>query len=134
MRPGAARSAMTAVGASQNAPKAVAAESVSATIVSVQCVKTTYGLTNDHVYLTFGSGGRVPGQKGHSIDTGEVWSPNYTIKGRGSVQVMLMQYSILTASFEIGAITINTGDTPGRFTKTLDGDGGRYVVTYYIKE
>ena len=114
-------------------PEPAATGGLTATILSVKCLATTYGPTGDHVYLLLTPGARIPGEKGHAIDTGEVWAPNHTIKTNGKVQVELMQYSIITASFEIGAFTISPGDTPGRFSKTLTGDGGKYVVTYEIK-
>jgi len=122
-------------GSGGNAQAAPAANSngVNAKIISVQCVSTTFGLGNDHVYLTFSTGGRLPDSAGHNIDTGEVWSPNYPLKSDGPIDVRLMEYSIIGSSSQIGDFTVGADSGTGRFTKTLEGRGGRYIVTYEVR-
>lgn len=105
------------------------------TNVRVDCVKLTGRLglgLPDQLFLRFNTGQRFPEGKSdiYSIKKGESWVVNQSFDFDQPVSLQLREFDDIGGSDNIG--TIDLGDTPGTFTRTLDGDASDYRVTYTL--
>ena len=105
------------------------------TNVRVDCVKLTGRLglgLPDQLFLRFNTGQRFPGGKSdiYSIKKGESWAVNQSFEFDQPVSLQLREFDDIGGSDNIG--TIDLGEPPGTFTKTLDGDASDYRVTYTL--
>jgi hypothetical protein len=105
------------------------------TNVRVDCVKLTGRLglgLPDQLFLRFNTGQRFPEGKSdiYSIKKGESWAVNQSFEFDQPVSLQLREFDDIGGSDNIG--TIDLGDTPGTFTRTLDGDASDYRVTYTL--
>ena len=103
--------------------------------ISVECVKLTGRLglgLPDQLFLRFNTGQRFPEGKSdiYSIKKGESWAVNQSFEFDQPVSLQLREFDDIGGSDNIG--TIDLGDTPGTFTRTLDGDASDYRVTYTL--
>lgn len=103
--------------------------------VRVECVKLTGRLglgLPDQLFLRFNTGQRFPEGKSEifSIKKGESWVVNQSFDFDQPVSFQLREFDDIGGSDNIG--TIDLGDTPGTFTKTLNGDASDYRVTYTV--
>ena len=140
-KPGAASSPMTTAPVTMIAmtePAAAArpaARKFTLTNVRVDCVKLTGRLglgLPDQLFLRFNTGQRFPEGKSdiYSIKKGESWAVNQSFEFDQPVSLQLREFDDIGGSDNIG--TIDLGDTPGTFTRTLDGDASDYRVTYTL--
>ena len=118
-------------------PPATAASARKFTLsnIRVECVKLTGRLglgLPDQLFLRFNTGQRFPEGKSdiYSIKKGESWIVNDMFEFDQSVSFQLREFDDIGGSDNIG--TIDIGDAPGTFTKTLDGDASDYRVTYTL--
>jgi uncharacterized caspase-like protein len=118
-------------------PPATAASARKFTLsnIRVECVKLTGRLglgLPDQLFLRFNTGQRFPEGKSdiYSIKKGESWVVNDSFEFDQSVSFQLREFDDIGGSDNIG--TIDIGDAPGTFTKTLDGDASDYRVTYTL--
>ncbi len=105
------------------------------TNVRVDCVKLTGRLglgLPDQLFLRFNTGQRFPEGKSdiYSIKKGESWAVPQSFEFDQPVSLQLREFDDIGGSDNIG--TIDLGDTPGTFTRTLDGDASDYRVTYTL--
>jgi len=103
--------------------------------VRVECVKLTGRLglgLPDQLFLRFNTGQRFPEGKSeiYSIKKGESWVVPESFEFDQPVSFQLREFDDIGGSDNIG--TIDLGDAPGTFTKTLDGDASDYKVTYTL--
>lgn len=103
--------------------------------VRVECVKLTGRLglgLPDQLFLRFNTGQRFPEGKSeiYSIKKGESWVVPESFEFDQSVSFQLREFDDIGGSDNIG--TIDIGDAPGTFTRTLDGDASDYRVTYTL--
>ncbi|WP_447756303.1 caspase family protein [Sphingopyxis fribergensis] len=101
----------------------------------VECVKLTGRLglgLPDQLFLRFNTGQRFPEGKSdiYSIKKGESWVVPENFEFDQPVSFQLREFDDIGGSDNIG--TIDIGDTPGTFTRTLDGDASDYRVTYTL--
>jgi len=140
-KPGVAASPMTTapvtmVAMKSPAPAApAAARKFTLTNVRVECVKLTGRLglgLPDQLFLRFNTGQRFPEGKSeiYSIKKGESWVVPQSFEFDQPVSFQLREFDDIGGSDNIG--TIDLGDTPGTFTRTLDGDASDYRVTYTL--
>jgi hypothetical protein len=103
--------------------------------IRVEAVKLTGRLglgLPDQLFLRFNTGERFPEGKSEifSIKRGESWAVDRIFAFDQPVSFQLREFDDIGGSDNIG--TIDLGDTPGTFTKTLDGDASDYRVTYTL--
>ncbi|WP_428627985.1 caspase family protein [Sphingopyxis sp.] len=103
--------------------------------VRVECVKLTGRLglgLPDQLFLRFNTGQRFPEGKSdiYSIKKGESWAVNQSFEFDQPVSLQLREFDDIGGSDNIG--TIDIGEAPGTFTRTLDGDASDYRVTYTL--
>ena len=103
--------------------------------VRVECVKLTGRLglgLPDQLFLRFNTGQRFPEGKSevYSIKKGENWVVPESFEFDQPVSFQLREFDDIGGSDNIG--TIDLGDAPGTFTRTLDGDASDYRVTYTL--
>ncbi|MDO9370452.1 MAG: caspase family protein [Sphingopyxis sp.] len=103
--------------------------------VRVECVKLTGRLglgLPDQLFLRFNTGQRYPEGKSdiYSIKKGESWVVPESFEFDQPVSFQLREFDDIGGSDNIG--TIDLGETPGTFTRTLDGDASDYRVTYTL--
>ena len=103
--------------------------------VRVDCVKLTGRLglgLPDQLFLRFNTGQRFPEGKSeiYSIKKGESWVVPQSFDFDQPVSFQLREFDDIGGSDNIG--TIDLGDAPGTFTKTLGGDASDYRVTYTL--
>ena len=84
------------------------------------------------LFLRFNTGQRFPEGKSdiYSIKKGESWVVDQSFEFDQPVSFQLREFDDIGGSDNIG--TIDLGDTPGTFTRTLDGDASDYRVTYTL--
>ena len=134
--PGAVIPPVTMVAMKAPAPAArPAARKYTLSNVRVECVKLTGRLglgLPDQLFLRFNTGQRFPEGKSeiYSIKKGESWVVNQSFEFDQPVSLQLREFDDIGGSDNIG--TIDLGDTPGTFTRTLDGDASDYRVTYTL--
>jgi uncharacterized caspase-like protein len=126
--------AIAAAAAAAPAP-ASAARKFTLSNVRVECVKLTGRLglgLPDQLFLRFNTGQRFPEGKSEifSIKKGESWAVPGNFEFDQPVSFQLREFDDIGGSDNIG--TIDIGDAPGTFTKTLDGDASDYKVTYTL--
>lgn len=112
-----------------------AARRFNLTNVRVECIKLTGRLglgLPDQLFLRFNTGQRFPEGKSeiYSIKKGESWAVNQSFEFDQPVSLQLREFDDIGGSDNIG--TIDLGETPGTFTRTLDGDASDYRVTYTL--
>ena len=140
-KPGAATSPMTTAPVTMVAmtqPGATArpaARKFTLSNIRVEAVKLTGRLglgLPDQLFLRFNTGERFPEGKSEifSIKRGESWAVPQSFEFHQPVSFQLREFDDIGGSDNIG--TIDLGDTPGTFTKTLDGDASDYRVTYTL--
>lgn len=140
-KPGAAASPMMTAPVTMTAmtePAAAArpaARKFTLTNVRVDCVKLTGRLglgLPDQLFLRFNTGQRFPEGKSeiYSIKRGESWAVPQRFEFDQPVSLQLREFDDIGGSDNIG--TIDLGDAPGTFTRTLDGDASDYRVTYTL--
>lgn len=125
---------MTAMAAPAAVPRPPARK-FTLTNVRVECVKLTGRLglgLPDQLFLRFNTGQRFPEGKReiYSIKKGESWVVDQSFEFDQPVSFQLREFDDIGGSDNIG--TIDLGDTPGTFTRTLDGDASDYRVTYTL--
>jgi len=103
--------------------------------IRVECVKLTGRLglgLPDQLFLRFNTGQRFPEGKSeiYSIKKGESWVVPQSFDFDQPVSFQLREFDDIGGSDNIG--TIDLGDAPGTFTKTLGGDASDYRVTYTV--
>ncbi|MBO9694964.1 MAG: caspase family protein [Sphingopyxis sp.] len=103
--------------------------------IRIECVKLTGRLglgLPDQLFLRFNTGQRFPEGKSeiYSIRKGESWVVPERFEFDQPVSFQLREFDDIGGSDNIG--TIDIGDAPGMFTKTLDGDASDYKVTYTL--
>lgn len=103
--------------------------------IRVEAVKLTGRLglgLPDQLFLRFNTGERFPEGKSEifSIKSGESWAVPQSFEFDQPVSFQLREFDDIGGSDNIG--TIDLGDTPGTFTRTLDGDASDYRVTYTL--
>ncbi len=103
--------------------------------VRVEAVKLTGRLglgLPDQLFLRFNTGERFPegSREIFSIKRGESWVVDRNFAFEQPVSFQLREFDDIGGSDNIG--TVDIGDTPGTFTKTLDGDASDYKVTYTL--
>ncbi|SEH12071.1 Uncharacterized protein, contains caspase domain [Sphingopyxis sp. YR583] len=116
-------------------PPAAASRKFILSNIRVECVKLTGRLglgLPDQLFLRFNTGQRFPEGKSeiYSIKRGESWVVPESFAFDQPVSFQLREFDDIGGSDNIG--TIDIGDTPGTFTKTLDGDASDYRVTYMV--
>lgn len=116
-------------------PAATSARKFVLSNVRVECVKLTGRLglgLPDQLFLRFNTGQRFPEGKSeiYSIRKGESWVVPDSFEFEQPVSFQLREFDDIGGSDNIG--TIDIGDAPGTFTKTLDGDASDYRVTYTL--
>lgn len=124
----------TSIAAAAPAP-AAANRKFTLSNVRVECVKLTGRLglgLPDQLFLRFNTGQRFPEGKSeiYSIKKGESWVVPESFDFDQPVSFQLREFDDIGGSDNIG--TIDIGDAPGTFTKTLDGDASDYKVTYTL--
>lgn len=140
-KPGAATSPMTTAPVTMVAmtqPGATArpaARKFTLSNIRVEAVKLTGRLglgLPDQLFLRFNTGERFPEGKSEifSIKRGESWAVPQSFEFHQPVSFQLREFDDIGGSDNIG--TIDLGDTPGTFAKTLDGDASDYRVTYTL--
>lgn len=104
------------------------------TIGSVTANSTTLGFGGDEIFLLFSDGTRFPasGDSYQEIDDGQVWRPNASATTSGGISVDLREWDSFNASDVIGNLAIEANRAPGRYTATLRGDGGDYLIEYSV--
>lgn len=112
-----------------------AARKFTLTNVRVEAVKLTGRLglgLPDQLFLRFNTGQRFPEGKSeiYSIKKGESWVVDQNFEFDQPVSFQLREFDDIGGSDNIG--TIDLGETPGTFTRTLDGDASDYRVTYTL--
>ena len=117
------------------ATPASAARKFTLSNVRVECVKLTGRLglgLPDQLFLRFNTGQRFPEGKSdiYSIKKSESWVVPENFEFDQPVSFQLREFDDIGGSDNIG--TIDIGDTPGTFTRTLDGDASDYRVTYTL--
>ncbi len=125
---------VTSIAAATAAP-ASAARRFTLSNVRVECVKLTGRLglgLPDQLFLRFNTGQRFPEGKSeiYSIKKGESWVVPESFEFDQPVSFQLREFDDIGGSDNIG--TIDLGDAPGTFTRTLDGDASDYKVTYTL--
>ena len=125
----------TAVATAAPPPAAAVARKFILSNVRVECVKLTGRLglgLPDQLFLRFNTGQRFPEGKSeiYSIRKGENWVVPERFEFDQPVSFQLREFDDIGGSDNIG--TIDIGDAPGTFTKTLDGDASDYKVTYTL--
>lgn len=134
--PGAVIPPVTMVAMKAPAPAArPAARKYTLSNVRVECVKLTGRLglgLPDQLFLRFNTGQRFPEGKSeiYSIKKGESWVVPQSFEFDQPVSFQLREFDDIGGSDNIG--TIDLGDAPGTFTKTLGGDASDYRVTYTV--
>lgn len=134
--PGAVIPPVTMVAMKTPAPAArPAARKFTLSNIRVECVKLTGRLglgLPDQLFLRFNTGQRFPEGKSeiHSIKKGESWVVPQSFEFDQPVSFQLREFDDIGGSDNIG--TIDLGDAPGTFTKTLGGDASDYRVTYTV--
>lgn len=103
--------------------------------VRIEAVKLTGRLglgLPDQLFLRFNTGERFPegSREIFSIKRGESWVVDRNFAFEQPVSFQLREFDDIGGSDNIG--TIDLGDTPGTFTRTLDGDASDYRVTYTL--
>lgn len=103
--------------------------------IRVECVKLTGRLglgLPDQLFLRFNTGQRFPEGKSeiYSIKKGESWVVDQSFAFDQPVSFQLREFDDIGGSDNIG--TIDIGEAPGTFTKTLGGDASDYKVTYTL--
>lgn len=103
--------------------------------IRIEAVKLTGRLglgLPDQLFLRFNTGERFPegSREIFSIKRGESWVVDRNFAFEQPVSFQLREFDDIGGSDNIG--TIDPGDTPGTFTKTLDGDASDYRVTYTL--
>jgi len=103
--------------------------------VRVEAVKLTGRLglgLPDQLFLRFNTGERFPegAREIFSIKRGESWVVDRHFSFEQPVSFQLREFDDIGGSDNIG--TVDIGDTPGTFTKTLNGDASDYRVTYTL--
>lgn len=103
--------------------------------IRVECVRLTGRLglgLPDQLFLRFNTGQRFPEGKSEifSIKKGESWVVPQSFEFDQPVSFQLREFDDIGGSDNIG--TIDLGDAPGTFTKTLGGDASDYRVTYTV--
>jgi len=101
--------------------------------IRIEAVKLTGRLglgLPDQLFLRFNTGERFPegSREIFSIKRGESWVVDRNFAFEQPVSFQLREFDDIGGSDNIG--TIDLGDAPGTFTKTLDGDASDYRVTY----
>ncbi|WP_439569818.1 caspase family protein, partial [Sphingopyxis sp.] len=112
-----------------------AARKFTLTSVRIDCIKLTGRLglgLPDQLFLRFNTGQRFPEGKSeiYSIKKGESWVVPQSFEFDQPVSLQLREFDDIGGSDNIG--TIDLGETPGTFTRTLDGDASDYRVTYTL--
>ena len=104
------------------------------TINAVTANSTTFGFGGDEIFLLFSDGTRFPagGESYQEIDDGQVWRPGASATASGGLSVDLREWDSFNASDIIGNLAIEANRAPGRYTATLRGDGGDYLVDYSV--
>ena len=134
--PGAVIPPVTMVAMKAPAPAArPAARKYTLSNVRVECVKLTGRLglgLPDQLFLRFNTGQRFPEGKSeiYSIKKGESRVVPQSFEFDQPVSFQLREFDDIGGSDNIG--TIDLGDAPGTFTKTLGGDASDYRVTYTV--
>ncbi len=134
--PGAATAPVTMVAITEPAAATrPAARKFTLSNVRVDCIKLTGRLglgLPDQLFLRFNTGQRFPEGKSeiYSIKKGESWAVPQSFEFDQPVSLQLREFDDIGGSDNIG--TIDLGETPGTFTKTLDGDASDYRVTYTL--
>ena len=134
--PGAVIPRVTMVAMKEPAPAArPAARKFTLSNIRVECVKLTGRLglgLPDQLFLRFNTGQRFPEGKSeiYSIKKGESWVVPQSFDFDQPVSFQLREFDDIGGSDNIG--TIDLGDAPGTFTKTLGGDASDYRVTYTL--
>lgn len=103
--------------------------------VRVEAVKLTGRLglgLPDQLFLRFNTGERFPegSREIFSIKRGESWVVDQNFAFEQPVSFQLREFDDIGGSDNIG--TVDIGDVPGTFTKTLNGDASDYRVTYTL--
>ncbi len=134
--PGAVIPPFTMVAMKEPAPAArPAVRKFTLSNIRVECVKLTGRLglgLPDQLFLRFNTGQRFPEGKSEifSIKKGESWVVPERFEFDQPVSFQLREFDDIGGSDNIG--TIDIGDAPGTFTRTLDGDASDYKVTYTL--
>lgn len=134
--PGAVIPPFTMVAMKEPAPAArPAARKFTLSNIRVECVKLTGRLglgLPDQLFLRFNTGQRFPEGKSeiYSIRKGESWAVPQSFEFDQPVSFQLREFDDIGGSDNIG--TIDIGEAPGTFTRTLDGDASDYRVTYTL--
>lgn len=115
-----------------NAP---AAKKYTLSNVRIEAVKLTGRLglgLPDQLFLRFNTGERFPegSREIFSIKRGESWVVDRNFAFEQPVSFQLREFDDIGGSDNIG--TVDIGDVPGTFTKTLNGDASDYKVTYTL--
>ncbi|MEL6412016.1 MAG: hypothetical protein AAFQ38_16630 [Pseudomonadota bacterium] len=103
-------------------------------INSVHCIETTESTGEDEVYLTTNSGVRLPAgnESYHDINDGETWHPNLALASNSEIKITLMEYDTSNDRDQIGEIRVQVSKAPGSYSETLEGDDGKYKVSYEV--
>ncbi|MBA3942342.1 MAG: hypothetical protein C0520_14140 [Sphingopyxis sp.] len=114
---------------------APAAKKYTLSNVRVEAVKLTGRLglgLPDQLFLRFNTGERFPegSREIFSIKRGESWVVDRNFAFEQPVSFQLREFDDIGGSDNIG--TVDIGDVPGTFTKTLNGDASDYRVTYTL--
>lgn len=134
--PGAVIPPFTMVAMKEPAPAArPAARKFTLSNIRVECIKLTGRLglgLPDQLFLRFNTGQRFPEGKSEifSIKKGESWAVPQSFEFDQPASFQLREFDDIGGSDNIG--TIDIGEAPGTFTKTLDGDASDYKVTYTL--
>lgn len=133
--PAAAAAPTTSIAAAAAPAAVTAARKFMLSNVRVECVKLTGRLglgLPDQLFLRFNTGQRFPEGKSEifSIKKGESWVVPESFEFDQPVSFQLREFDDIGGSDNIG--TIDIGDAPGTFTKTLGGDASDYKVTYTL--
>lgn len=103
--------------------------------IRIECVKLTGRLglgLPDQLFLRFNTGQRFPegAREIHSIKKGESWVVDQIFAFDQPVSFQLREFDDIGGSDNIG--TVDIGNAPGTFTRTLTGDASDYRVTYTL--
>lgn len=103
--------------------------------IHVEAVKLTGRLglgLPDQLFLRFNTGERFPegSREIFSIKRGESWVVDRNFAFEQPVSFQLREFDDIGGSDNIG--TVDIGNVPGTFTKTLNGDASDYRVTYTL--
>lgn len=100
----------------------------------IECVDTTTGPGDDEIfYDTIVDGSnttRYPSSSTEKMGDSSKWKPDQSYPFSNSFEFQLWEEDSVTQNDKIGSFSLTTSSATGQHTKTLDGDGGTYKVTY----